>query len=254
MIKKVKYKLIKLYPGSPNIGTIQEVEVYDGHICTNKSWELINLYPEFWEEVVEKNYEILSYHMSGLYKKGVHVIHNADRFRNPQFGGNSEWSIYSVKRVSDGEIFTIGDLLVNDYAIKSIGLVEGAIRIYPQNSFYKLEYAVKAKKPKLFTTKDGVDIYEGDKYWYLVISDSPLLPNWKPTTHIADWDSKSKTSPLGRVQFSTKEKAEEYILLNKPCLSLNDLLNMEYARGIPLLEPNGDTILCAKAIVEEKLK
>ena len=26
-------------------------------------------------------------------------------------------------------------------------------------------------------------------------------------------------------QFSTKEKAEEYIIMNKPCLSYNDVLN-----------------------------
>lgn len=47
-----KYKLIKEYPGSPGLGYITSSE------------NLIRLYreyPEFWEEIVEKDYEILSW-------------------------------------------------------------------------------------------------------------------------------------------------------------------------------------------------
>jgi hypothetical protein len=56
--------------------------------------------PEFWEEVVEKDYEILKYHS----------------IENPSIGRttcnsklNDTYSIYSVKRLSDGEVFTVGD-------------------------------------------------------------------------------------------------------------------------------------------------
>lgn len=66
----------------------------------------------------------------------------------------------------------------------------------------------------LFTTKDGVGIYEGDKYWASVgfeiyYSEAREGCNFKNT-------------------FSTKKAAEEYVLMNKPCLSINEVLTISY--------------------------
>ena len=47
----MKYILKKEYPGSPKLG----------NIIDNLENDWIENYPEFWEEVVEKDYEILSY-------------------------------------------------------------------------------------------------------------------------------------------------------------------------------------------------
>ena len=75
--QKKKYKLIKEYPGSPELGIIAE----ERYVMKDQ--------PEYWEEVVEKDYEILI----------SRVV--------PQ-------EILSVKRLSDGEVFTIGDEVMWD--------------------------------------------------------------------------------------------------------------------------------------------
>jgi hypothetical protein len=55
-------------------------------------------------------------------------------------------------------------------------------------------------KSKIFTTEDGVDIYEGDEYWYL----DGLLIGEKKTAH--------GTGHLDRFKrFSTRKKAIEYV-------------------------------------------
>ena len=89
------------------------------------------------------------------------------------------------------------------------------IENYPE--FWKL--VVEKVKQPLCTTEDGVDIYLGNKSWILHKNSWYLSPaaivhnnsNWTPNENEAHW------------RFSTKEKAEEYILLNKPCLSYGDV-------------------------------
>jgi hypothetical protein len=75
------------------------------------------------------------------------------------------------------------------------------------------QHWLKIKYPdKLFTTNDNVDIYRGDEYysindfWEITEHDTRIIINCNPT-------------------FSTKEAAKEYILMNKPCLSLNDVFS-----------------------------
>lgn len=54
-----KYKLIKIYPGSPKLGTIAEGiyggESYSYNEYSNVSKGSIEDYPEYWEEVIEKD-------------------------------------------------------------------------------------------------------------------------------------------------------------------------------------------------------
>jgi dipeptidase len=73
------------------------------------------------------------------------------------------------------------------------------------------------EKKVLFTTEDGVDIKEGEqyfnvneKYWRVEGVHYCLKLNYE-TYHKSD------------KCFSTKEKAEEYILFHKPCLSLKEV-------------------------------
>ena len=112
-MKQCKYKLIKKYPGSDPVGTIVTGYGKDGWYSKGAGgktydWTLVVLNPEFWEEVVEKDYEILSY-----IKKGSTTCTTTKR----RGGENHEefWNIYSVKRLSDGEVFTIGDLIKTPY-------------------------------------------------------------------------------------------------------------------------------------------
>jgi len=76
----------------------------------------------------------------------------------------------------------------------------------------------KVKKP-LFTTEDGVDIFEGDTYWWVT-----KLTYWCNFTNNVKISFYHDTEKYW--YFSTKEAAEEYILMNKPCLSLNDVFKV----------------------------
>lgn len=59
----MKYELIKTYPGSPKLNTICKYDKNpwsDSNAFTNPVLNPEN-YPEFWQPVVEKDYEILSF-------------------------------------------------------------------------------------------------------------------------------------------------------------------------------------------------
>ena len=107
-----KYKLIKIYPGSPKLGTIVEVDK-DGWCCTSCNLNPQD-YPEFWEKVVEKDYEILSF-KSNFYTfvlddDGYYSYNkNRERLSLSNLEKNPLYTIHSVKRLSDGEVFTVGD-------------------------------------------------------------------------------------------------------------------------------------------------
>lgn len=75
------------------------------------------------------------------------------------------------------------------------------------------------KVEKLFTTEDGVDIYENDKYF-------PIHKRYldKGTNCIAQKEFKDCIyTHEDFIKFSTKQKVEEYIYLNKPRFSFKDM-------------------------------
>lgn len=134
-------------------------------------------------------------------------------------------SIYSVKRLYDGEIFTIGDF-VNDRTISSFSInwMEPGFKVHCDDvgkgnindgCFFELQYLKKTKQ-KLFTTEDGVDIFEGDTFYTILKN---LTSDCKITEIVATAHSKYTKY----LDFSTKEKAEEYVLANKPIFSYNDI-------------------------------
>ena len=138
----MKYILKKEYPGSPKLGnTIDNLE---------NDW--IENYPEFWELVVEKDYEILSLVASERnpqHKKGSKFLHNKDYgFKNMH--PTEFWDIYSVKRISDNKIFTIGDFYEDLIIEKMFMSVAGDI---------STTYKPKVKQP-LFTTEQRSEIEE----------------------------------------------------------------------------------------------
>lgn len=83
----------------------------------------------------------------------------------------------------------------------------------------------KSTTPKpqvLFTTEDGKGIFEGDEYWY--VNYAKVNDIYKKVggpfkcayaNAITDYEE--------CLNFSTKEAADEYVLLNQPCLSVNDI-------------------------------
>lgn len=79
------------------------------------------------------------------------------------------------------------------------------------------EDTVIEDKPVLHISDDGKEMTEGDRE-YTVDLDSWEIYQM-PTSEIINKDYRNNNKI-----FSTKEAAEQYILENKPCLSLNDLL------------------------------
>jgi len=68
-----------------------------------------------------------------------------------------------------------------------------------------------------YISQDGVKMYKGDDEW-IVDEDFKLIHLLVSEIANEDWFKDNKV-------FSTKEKAEEYILMNEPCLSLNDVIS-----------------------------
>ena len=223
----MKYKLIKEYPGSPKLGTELIPKVDKENDNTNNyywegSWFNPKNFPEFWEEVVEKDYEIVDFHK----------------------GDNK---IISIKRLSDDEIFTIGDKIFPNNKIHKFEIKDSILKIWhcdisfstpiiegpsgqPGNCSWIEDISnVQKIKQKLFTTEDGVDIFEGNNY-YIVNKQSLIIP-LNPVNPIAN---KTFIKNNSYYYFSTKEKAEEYIFMNKPVLSLNDVASIYISADKPI--------------------
>lgn len=161
------------------------------------------------------------------FKSGNWFLPEHDLIKNPN------WVIHSVKRLSDGEVFTIGDAIkerttqtayiirfeITAYTLVAI-IDSGSMRV--MDSWRKV-----VTKTPLFKTEDGVDIYEGDKITIVNTKDFRISNTDIPENHIRGhcrvWDGSD-----GYLQFSSKQAAEEYIILNKPCLSLMDLKKAGY--------------------------
>lgn len=251
-----KYKLKKEYPNSPEVGYVIEEKLHYGN------WGFIlncfplypEKYPEFWEKVVEQDYEILSFKPTDKHTGGVNqliTLQDVNYYRyqyNWASGGctldemivsvNKGYnSIHSVKRLSDGEVFTVGDFVDINNAIGSsnknltitgfnIGNVLSVLtndkinNKYAGRKGFNISIAEHSKRKPLFRTEDGVDIYEGDYYWGVYIcKTNPYLTNIYRTVSFASHKHYDRDTKY----FSTKEAAEEYILMNKPCLSINDI-------------------------------
>ncbi len=230
-----KYKLIKEYPGSKKLGTIVQnqhdslyfPETKETNSSTGRNYfqKMVACQPEFWEEVVEKEYEIVSFIHNGEHQVKIDTI---IKIKNGFLDSTSQklplehylnakcWNINSVKRLSDSEIFSIGDN-TNGGIIKSISILGNTLDFKVNGSCF-LDGLFKIKKP-LFTTEDGVDIYEGDSY-FLVLKDKFEITKTFVEVNLQEYFIRRSTAYW---KFSTKESAEEYILMNKPCLSINDV-------------------------------
>jgi len=186
----MKFKLIREYPGSPKIGTIATYRNNHGDYIPDDPYHQpiphtkVEFYPEFWEEIIE-------------YPIGTKVFNSQTKttYTKKEDGWHrpSELTSYTDEQIAQS---------------KHINIMED----------------VKHAKTPLFATKDGVGIYKGDVYYYVVESDSPYLKGWTALSHQCDWRNPNKP-PLGYVQFSTKKAAEKYIEINKPMYSQMQMID-----------------------------
>jgi hypothetical protein len=210
-----KFKLIKQYPASPKLGFI----VFERHCGMYHNIETGNMYgsqiienqPEYWEEVIENDYEILI----------SRVV--------PQ-------EILSVKRLSDGEVFTVGDRAMTQGSRGGHNIRQFRIRQrctgtdvngdYTYDGIDRiwidweegcggnwLESTVKLKQP-IFITHDGKDIFEGDTVWW-VRKESYSYSCFEAYSGI-------KFHSNLNAYFLTEEAASDYINRNKVLFTTED--------------------------------
>jgi len=226
MQKKFKHKK------TGEIATYQDGVLKSSGFCVELGVEPSS---QFWQEVIEKDYEIV------LWSFG-----NEDRFKTKNPDGTAiKYNIHSVKRLSDGEIFTIGDKITGK---SKYNCIINSIELNPNCSqimFNRLDEGIdlinaKHIKQPLFTTEDGVDVFEGMEVFVV-----------HPTTlnTIIGLNTIEYSSYKGWLFFSTKDEMEEYIIMNKPCLSINDLLKIKNNIGC-----FGNTLIeKSKELVKSKL-
>lgn len=182
--------------------------------------DLIELSSE-WEEVIEdkKEYEILSF------KSPYGSLPVETRISGSGiFLKDLKYSILSIKRLSDNQIFTIGNIF-NDGDAKNITISKFSIS--EENGLIVnvslLKNIEMCFKKRLFCTEDNIDIYTGDTYY--TADYKKFITN--TFTHTAGTGENQKQAKVNNILwFSSKEAAEEWILLNKPCLSYIDIVKM----------------------------
>ena len=228
-----KFKLIKSYPGSLELGSIIEP--------LPMNWNVYEKYSEFWEEIKEpKTFEILSFAGVGtliakLTPNGTYSYEDLDQCK--------EWTldemivpmkdsgfpiIYSVKRLSDGEIFTLGDCMTSntsdwsdrDCFISAFKLTDDKmffeIKQDKMKSFYLLSLTKYKHKPILIS-EEGIKLYEGDECFLV------FTTRWDYTKTNMRKELSSPTSYMK--YFANEDKARAFCYLHKPLYSRQDVLN-----------------------------
>jgi hypothetical protein len=144
--------------------------------------------------------------------------------------------IYSVKRLSDNEVFSVGDkvewgklytikrLFVSDNGLMWCDLVSEKGKEYHNVNFGALD---KIKTP-LFVTDDGIKVFDENQTIHGVLTDFWIKVSYTP--HLA-----SMFKEHGK-WFSSEEKRDQYILMNKPLLSLQEIFKQTAIVGMACVE------------------
>lgn len=189
----------------------------------------------FTKEFFDKkdDYKILTYYMPNMSRGNIVHSQSASCFSNTQFGGNSEWKIFSIKRLFDNKIFTIGDYLsyTEDKSQKGT-LLEIQFEIAPADKgtrrlcfvsdhktlgkWAQVSNLTHATKP-LFTTHDNIELNVGDKF-YIVNADMQL-ETWEGKPFVAVATTKQQPNEL---QFVDKQLGLDYINLYHRLISIQE--------------------------------
>ena len=248
-----KFKLIKEYGGSPQLGTevnkcndFPNYNFNGGNYTTVITAYFVENSPEFWEEVKEKFPKIISFRK--ISDKTLYTLGRYDLYWGKEViggytldvmitqGKNTNYTeIYQVA-VSEAEVFTLGD------KVKYYGEICNITEIYfnehnqlsfrtnvksltvPKTGVFDLDvrYNKIKKAPEVLSiTEYKVEIFEGDEYWFYWV-DSPAQRQVVNVPYVVDkaerLEDDCKYSSSAKF-FSTKEAAEHFISENKPIYS-----------------------------------
>jgi len=238
-----KYKLIKLYPNSPPLGTevnySETHQIYNtngGNYYTELPKHQVENLPEFWEEVKEKEFEILELSYEDNFGKIIFKTVPEDKLHLY----TNCCKITKVKRLSDGEIFSLGDLIdglsYNKRVIIGFEIEDNSLKVLQEGGFSKLQRIKHSVKP-LFLDELGNEVFEGEKIYFVEIGEylhkgCEIVNSYK-NNYVLDNDFKF---------FKNKADAEKFISDNKPTFSRKQVLDAlewgkyEYYRSIASTE------------------
>lgn len=229
-----KFKLIKTYPDCYlKIGeevvfpdNVTSIDIFFEDYTYTYTLDQCIEFPEFWEEVIDKEFEVITlsyenrlYYLStefsgSLYNNQVKYIDedNVGFLVLSQCNVYPEQTINSIKRLSDNQIFSIGDKVLTDFSVDGVQVIKEFtleddklhIKLGKENSVVFISYRKLDKlrvAEVILTTDDGVDLYHGDRYYS--VSD---------TLAIDECITNEKTWYVMNVKrFSTLSKAEHYV-------------------------------------------
>ena len=162
-----------------------------------------------WIEQPEKDYEVLEVRgpAGGSFKPSTptHI---------------QNFSIHSVKRLSDGEVFSVNDLhtgskFSDPLPILKILEADNTVFFKQRRGKTKLSNAKKVTRTPTLTSEDGVELFDGDRCFWV----NPDMGWGYGLVEVNDVNRDCK-------YFSTREAAEEYRLNNAQKISVQDMVDM----------------------------
>lgn len=133
--------------------------------------------------------------------------------------------------------------IANEYNISVVQELRHKWKMYLSQPVIKAP-SPKVEREPLFTTEDGVNVHGGETF-YAVDVDLDIREQIAPS------EKPAKGQRLRWKWFSTEEKAKEYVTLNKPFMSVQDVMNRLNAYFTPSSRiPAFDNI---KAFAQQKI-
>jgi hypothetical protein len=185
--------------------------------------EVLYMFKQHWEKR-RTAYEILSFH--DLLNRSK-VSHNKLQVQYYLERPNS-YKIHSVRRMTDGEVFELGDevewsyckgphkIAEFDFPPERIPFVHGKEPCGFSFPFLEMKKVINLPTPKpLFTTEDGVDIYEETVTLHGINTETWIPGRLHFSRIFQDPEWKWFAIPYNR---------DRYILMNKPLLSINEVM------------------------------
>lgn len=178
-------------------GTFEWKGTYSMLACLKKA---IELHPDWFEKVDEKDWEVWAYDLDN--------------------------KIFQVKRLSDGEIFTVGDKVEfapnpkYSFEIKEFFLRDDGILLARSKNCAAVEdvLTIQHAKESLYITTDGKNLYNGTACYIVWEKNWTMMPG---VFQERDYQDSIKKGEIFKI-FSDKENAEKYIEENKPPFSKKD--------------------------------
>lgn len=180
-----------------------------------------------WDDFVkaqepEKEWEVVTFvngNMNVIYKRENGLFLNEIQ---PELNGvyteqecllNTRNKIHSVKRLSDGEVFTIGDIV--NYGKITKFQVDGEMMLVSTEEGWSYDLGeIRSDRKPIFVTNDDVKVFEGDEYWY-------ISPQWS----VLSVKSANGFMHGAFAILSTEQAAKDWVVLNKPSLSPAELVS-----------------------------